>query len=947
MQPSSVYAYNREKKDNASEKNAWELCTSTTTSMRGALWFNTTSGTTNDTNSETGYYYDKVIVPDTGTDTSVNVWIRGSVFSCRDTSNVDTGVANVGPDPRYSDSVNRLRMTGSIEFHRGFVNGDGNWSGSKVDNNSDDIWDGDWADQGGQIPATIDVSNIPMTDNGDGTSSGSIDIFLYRCFKNYSTGITSTGTGCYSDTPVTINVIKTNNNWNIQPESIVDRDTVLPGETVTWTHKVTNLGPNATDQPIIYRFEDRGYLSGNTEEKTRSLPLEANGFDYFNSTYTVPTIADDPGIVGQLLCRITIASPSSSTTLESVESDQSCVTVSGGDSMDDPVPTVDPVDSCDPIKIKLPKSPTQYIQNGDIYTKFTNNGLVPISVSVDVKNTYIGEYYNPTFDFVPDNYKNDSYSTVTRLLTTGDKHTAYYETDKYISGYYSVATYKTVQVQEAYTYYTYDGSGGSSAHTGTRTVSKQVFDKYAYYANYKQLDTSSSISACYNYTLKPAVNTGSDSIVEAGQNFTVNTSVTNPADDLTLPSSNADKTKSAPTNWSLTRIILNPGGAIIDNNSDYSASPNCSVISTHFSNVKQCLDNLKNGNSVTYPISTTNDNISFTAEDYNVGTKICFVFSVSPFSSGNISGGLTWRNSKPTCLTVGKKPKVQIWGGDLSANNIQTSISTKNILGTNRTFGSWVEYGIFAMGNPPASKLSVIGMASGSAFSTNTGSVNKCDYSTLTFANIIGSCDSTKYNRSTPIPAVEASFSGGISLSTGTYTTDSLSAGIYDAGSNNLTLNSSTLLDKSIIIKTKGIVTIAGNQSNKPGPYSSISQIPQLVIIADKIIITDDTTIIDAWLIAKNDSKTGSIKTCSNEAKTAGVCSSKLIVNGPVMADKLYLYRTYGAGVGYGISGSGAPAEVFNLRADAYLWAYAWASKLNNNGSTVQTVYSTELPVRL
>jgi hypothetical protein len=58
------------------------------------------------------------------------------------------------------------------------------------------------------------------------------------------------------------------------------------------------------------------------------------------------------------------------------------------------------------------------------------------------------------------------------------------------------------------------------------------------------------------------------------------------------------------------------------------------------------------------------------------------------------------------------------------------------------------------------------------------------------------------------------------------------------------------------------------------------------------------------------------------------------------MTNKLYLRRT--AGSGTGAINSGDPAEVFNLRADAYMWSYERAKKLN----IVKSVYTVELPPR-
>ena len=57
------------------------------------------------------------------------------------------------------------------------------------------------------------------------------------------------------------------------------------------------------------------------------------------------------------------------------------------------------------------------------------------------------------------------------------------------------------------------------------------------------------------------------------------------------------------------------------------------------------------------------------------------------------------------------------------------------------------------------------------------------------------------------------------------------------------------------------------------------------------------------------------------------------------MANHLLLRRTAGAGRG---AASGDPAEVFNLRPDAYLWA----SYMQRDANKVRTVKTTELPPR-
>jgi hypothetical protein len=132
-------------------------------------------------------------------------------------------------------------------------------------------------------------------------------------------------------------------------------------------------------------------------------------------------------------------------------------------------------------------------------------------------------------------------------------------------------------------------------------------------------------------------------------------------------------------------------------------------------------------------------------------------------------------------------------------------------------------------------------------------------------------------------------------------------------------------------------VTINGEIKYADSAIGRIQDIPQAVIIARDINIKGDVPRIDAWLVAS-----GIIDTCDGVASntlTSNKCSTKLEVNGPVVTNRLILDRTAGSDPG---EGSGDPAERFNLRPDAHLWAL-----LQSQGSNkAQTVYSVELPPR-
>ena len=134
-------------------------------------------------------------------------------------------------------------------------------------------------------------------------------------------------------------------------------------------------------------------------------------------------------------------------------------------------------------------------------------------------------------------------------------------------------------------------------------------------------------------------------------------------------------------------------------------------------------------------------------------------------------------------------------------------------------------------------------------------------------------------------------------------------------------------------IAYSNVITKDADESSR----ALLGALPQVVIIAQNIIVNEAVAQIDAWLVA-----TDTIHTCSisNVAELGGdVCTTRLTVNGPVITDRLLLYRTAGAGTG---AAAGDPAEVFNLRPDAYLWATA----LQNETARVKTVEFKELPPR-
>ncbi|MBP5511782.1 hypothetical protein J6X90_00100 [Candidatus Saccharibacteria bacterium] len=168
----------------------------------------------------------------------------------------------------------------------------------------------------------------------------------------------------------------------------------------------------------------------------------------------------------------------------------------------------------------------------------------------------------------------------------------------------------------------------------------------------------------------------------------------------------------------------------------------------------------------------------------------------------------------------------------------------------------------------------------------------------------------------------------------------------------------------------KNSTLIFFNKNEKAG-----AKLPQILIFAKDIIINDNVTRVDAWLIAPE----GTINTCNGYSVSnlvardaygrydgyGGNCFKTLMVNGPIYAKSLELMRTAGATHGlapgssdllsrkYGADGtfigqpdgdlgSQTPGEIFNLRADAYIWAYNQAQRY----SEAVVTYMRELAPR-
>ena len=258
-------------------------------------------------------------------------------------------------------------------------------------------------------------------------------------------------------------------------------------------------------------------------------------------------------------------------------------------------------------------------------------------------------------------------------------------------------------------------------------------------------------------------------------------------------------------------------------------------------------------------------------------------------------------------------------------------------------YGSWGEYGIIANGK--ADSASGAGLSS--SFNGRSG-VTPRDYNKLTFANIpkYGNFSSTS---SVPDNFTLPSVRGARGNISGNVDVNSLASGEYNAG--NVTLTGSKLsVGKSIVIKSSGVVRISGDLLYTD--TNDVRQLPQLIIYAKNIIIEPSVGEVNAWLITQKD---GYVSTCgvviSDVAWLSGVsdvsCGKQLKINGPIKTGRLFLRRTYGGKHASSAKNDpnmhpGTPAEIINLRADTYIWAY---NNYRNTGA-ISTMNIRELPPR-
>lgn len=417
-----------------------------------------------------------------------------------------------------------------------------------------------------------------------------------------------------------------------------------------------------------------------------------------------------------------------------------------------------------------------------------------------------------------------------------------------------------------------------------------------------------------DYNLTPQITDSLPTAVEMQSEHDVNSTVSNTG------STNSRR----PTEWQLVRVRTDPGVDAPNPSGGLSAASIDPCRYRGESRPGVTCDVLDDG-SRDFPVNTTSmPTYGASVGDVDVGTKICYGLSVRPYAHDSES----WRHSSLRCILIVKKPKIQIWGNDAIAGsgyNIGegriSSIEGSSLLGSGgRYYGSWGEYGVIATG-------SVRGLASGSGFARGSGSGLQSSWSNLTFANNGPYGGFTSGDQLGLLPDVIGRVENFDFDTVIDATSDRLNLSEWPSGA-----------DTVLVRNIGGTVAIAGDIT-RPSGYSSLADMPQMIILADRIIVDEDVETVDAWLVAQGEN--GLVQTCNRNAPelTDSVCDRQLTVNGPIIANELLLYRTYGSDASTSID---APAEIMNLPADTFMWVYHQAQL---NGS-LRTVHTSELPPR-
>lgn len=353
-------------------------------------------------------------------------------------------------------------------------------------------------------------------------------------------------------------------------------------------------------------------------------------------------------------------------------------------------------------------------------------------------------------------------------------------------------------------------------------------------------------------------------------------------------------------------------------------------------------------------------------DSYNVGDVVCRIISIGMYKYTTTDTS-SRRVSVPVCVTIAKAPHVQVWGNDVKVGDSvwpagttngprnNASVYTRLVSSGGSNFGSWAEYGIFA----PTE--GVINSVSGGALALAPTT------QPLSFANVTAEPGHWGAAKTIPaitdildsVPVATTTSAGNININS------DLGYPGHSGEWHKVVVNGNTTLQGgaydiaqgTVIIEVQGTATIASDiVKNSDVAYTQIGNATQIIIVARNIVINSNVGRVDAWLAAvpsSGNSSDGIISTCDSIIPSgqpyyqglivSGACNAnQLTINGAVMAKKIQFRRTAGAEK----PDYGRPAEIINLRPDAYMWGSGYNSAADGTGYPIRTIQTRELPPR-
>ncbi|QQS17783.1 hypothetical protein IPL44_02005 [Candidatus Saccharibacteria bacterium] len=743
------------------------------------------------------------------------------------------------------------------------------------------------------------------------------------------------------------------NEWNITASSSVSAATATVGNTVTWTHTITNSGPDATDRAVTYGYNHTNGWSGSTAAGTVSAGRGTGTAATYTESRSI-TSAD----VGKTFCSQAYATPSNNSGSGTVYSTSQCVTIPDWtltattySAVNHANPTSNTIDTSSNAlynnnrKTAYPSHPTFGGHAAGAEDKVYY--MVRVIRSSDAAPSAATFKYYPSWAFgsglIAANSVNSGQTDVSSLCPTGFSYDTSFKrctkgsswTDASLasgaSGYYTLTTADRLWNNSLPSGTTLNNLKGMdlcyimSFNRRSLTSAGGNDTTAEYWGN---LDGSTenrcSVTVRTPWILEPRVanslGIGTQNAA-VGDTYTITPSVGSSQNNVNGTSHNVSIVQVIGSgSWTPTQGItanLNVAPTAANIASFGSGAASIATLST--------VSGLTDAN---FASGTWNGTaLSQTFQDAWYGKKVCYYTVVSNAGGWAYDKTTEYRYSNPVCVKWSKSPQVQLRGADASSGGIWDGTSTAyngGFLGVSQSDarrGSWSQYGLLGYKGTSATTGNVSFFGSG-GWTANYSASNRVNACAVTFANVIGSttCSTSAtggglYNGSSLTQTISLPTNAKLTtaavnalpLAGATPITDAmvdgLASGTYRVNADThitaLTLTSS----RQITLVSAGNIYLDGNITTASSTFSDLNQVPILNIIAGgQIIVGTGVTQLFGTYINASASATSGFITCpvsssSTDMRDGGACNSQLRVNGAVISRTTpALRRTIGSG---------------------------------------------------